>query len=251
MGCHRAAVRLFHIGGTTMNRYISSAALLLLFVALAPMEGRSAAVDVSDVTIDAFTRVTSQQSPEQTDFDVKTVPRFSLVEAHALNRASGIPFPNVPNRVGQAFASSAVDASGVFGVGVNGFFFPNSLPPNALLASGTFSQIITNNSTAAAPLTVPVVVDFFIPTPTIQFFGVGNFFPPGADPARDATAEVSVRMLTKLTHLGGSIVEDIALDYGMTTFREPVSGVLIALPHRDAGGSLSRFDEPDGSLAFN
>jgi hypothetical protein len=60
---------------------------------------------------------------------------------------------------------------------VNGFFFQNSLPPNSLQATGVVSQTITNNSAS----TVGMTVDFLIPAPTTQFFGVGDSFPPGVD----------------------------------------------------------------------
>jgi hypothetical protein len=144
------------------------------------------------------------------------------------------------------FASAAADASGFFGVGVSGFFFEKSLPPNALSASGTTTQSITNNSA----FTFPVALDFLIPAPTIQFFGVGNSFPAGADPARDATATAILALRTKLTQPNGRTVEAIPLDYGLRVLREPVSGVLFPFPTRNGAGSLSRFDEPDGSFGF-
>lgn len=227
-----------------MNTRMSSA-VLLLTVALAPVTASADIIDVSDVKITAFASFSTQLQPEKTAFDVKNAARGSLTRAEVLVPADGIPFPNLPTSQSGAFASSAGDANGSFGVGVNGFFFRNSLPPNFLHASGTNTQNITNNS----PVAVGMDVDFFIPAPTIQFFGVGNSFPAGADPARDATAAVSMRMLTKLTHLDGSTDETVHLDYGMITFREPVSGVLFAIPLSDAG-SITRFDEPDGSFGF-
>ncbi len=227
-----------------MNNRMSSA-FLLLIIALAPISASADIIDVSDAEITAFASYRTQLLPEKTDFDSKSIPLGSLTRAEALVLAEGIPFPNIPTSQTQAFASSASDANGFFGVGVNGFFFSNSLPPNELLASGTFLQTITNNSSVA----VGMSVGFVIPAPTIQFFGVGNSFPAGVDPARDATAAVSMRMLTTLTRPDGSTVETIHLDYGMQTFREPVSGSLLVIPSRDATG-ITRFEEPDGSFGF-
>jgi hypothetical protein len=146
--------------------------------------------------------------------------------------------------VGSAFASSAGTSVGLFGVGVNGFFFTNSLPPDALLASVTFSQTITNNATTS----VSVFADVIIPAPTIQLFGVGDFFPAGVDPRRDVRASVNASFLTKITHPNGTVVDGQPLDYGISLFREPISGALFAV---DADGALlPRFEEPDGSFGF-
>jgi hypothetical protein len=114
----------------------------------------------------------------------RSAPIGTANQVEALVIARGVPFPNLPNNVGQEFASSAGDNTGLFGVGVNGFFFTNSLPPDALLASGEYSQTITNNSTVS----VSIFADVTIPAPTIQFFGVGDFFPIGVDPRRDVAA---------------------------------------------------------------
>jgi hypothetical protein len=226
-----------------MNHRISSVALLL-FMALSPIEGRTAAIDVSDVDLFAFASFKTQ-----TDSSSNIAPLGSPTRAEALVRVEGtrdIPFPNVPTSQTKPFASSAADANGFFGVGVNGFFFGGSLPPNALLASGTTTQSIKNNSA----FTFPVAVDFFIPAPTIRFFGVGNSFPPGEDPTRDAMASAVITLQTTLTHPDGSKVEAIPLDYGLRVSREPVSGVIFPFPTRDGAGSLSRFDDPDGSFGF-
>ena len=232
-----------------MNKRILSAALLLI-AALAPLSVSAQdflGIEFSDVKLTAFTSVSTQLAPIKTDSDTRSAPKGTPNNVAALVRARGIPFPNIPNSVGTAFASSAGDNNGHFGVGVNGFFFTNSLPPDALLASGTFSQTITNNSASIVSLFAGVT----IPTPTMQFFGIGDFFPVGVDPRRDVTAFVNASFLTKITHPDGSIVENTVLDYGMSIFREPISGVLFALPSRDAGGGiLSRFDEPDGSSGF-
>ena len=191
----------------------------LLITASAPLGASAALIDISDVELVASTIAITQGLPAEIDFDVKTVPQSSLVQAEALSLAVGIPFPNLPNSQNQAFASSAVDTGGIFGVGVNGFFFQNSLPPNTLETSGAFSQSITNNSTVT-------------------------------DPALDVQAGLSVKMRTTVTHPDGSVFENLALDYGLTLFRNSISGVLLPIPSRDAAGSVSAFEEPDGSFGF-
>jgi hypothetical protein len=90
-----------------------------------------------------------------------------------------------------------------------------------------------------------------VPTPTIRFFGVGNSFPPGADPDLDASAAVNIRLTSKLTHTDGTVAEAVHFEYGMHTLRAPIVGVLLADPTDDALGALSRFDEPDGSFGFH
>jgi hypothetical protein len=229
-----------------MNR-ISQAGLLLI-AGLTPVSVSVAAalIEVSDLEITALASYKTQRQPERSVFDVKLVPRGSETKAEALVLADGIPFPNLPNSPGRAFASAAGDGRGNFGVGVNGFFFTNSLPPNALESALTMSQTITNNSQSA----VGVSANFFVPPPTMQFFGIGNSFPGGVDPGRDATAVVNARIVTKLTHADGTFVEDVPLDYGMRLFREPLTGRLFAIPTIDAENEISFFEEPDGSLGF-
>jgi hypothetical protein len=226
------------------NRILCAA--LLSAASLVSPPAFAALIDVSDVELVATTVAINELVPADIDIDVQSGPFGSLAKAEALSRAPGIPFPNLPNSVGQAFASSVGGANGDFGVGVNGFFFRNSLPPNTLEASGAFTQTITNNAGVA----VGMDVDFFVPAPTIQFFGVGNSFPAGADPARDATADVGVTMKTRVTHRDGSVTETIVLEYGMTVVREPLTGVLFPFVSRDAAGLAARFDEPDGSFGF-
>ena len=230
-----------------MNHPICHAGLLFI-ATLAPAWVSAALVDFSVVEITAFASFDTQGQPQRTDFDGKVAPP-GPTKVEALVRA-GIPFPNLPNSVGSAFASSAGDANGIFGVGVNGFFLRNSLPPNALVASGTSTQTITNNSN----VTLPFVTSFFIPAPTFQFFGnIGDFFPGGVDPARDATARVSARIVTKVTRPDGSVTDDVLLDYGMTLFRDPDTGILGVIASPDAGNladELVRFEEPDGSFGF-
>ena len=238
-----------------MNKHIRSATLLLI-AALTPVSV-SAELIFSDVEYTAFTSATTQLLPEVTDFDSKTVPIFSPASVQALSQPTvfSMGFPNIPNSVGSAFASAAqltLGLSVLTGVGVNGFFFENSLPPNALVASTTFSQTLTNNSTTETRFPI---AGFFVPTPTMQFFGVGNFFPPGVDPARDAFASVEARAITKITHPNGSIVENIVFDYGMRTLRSPPpglpgSGVFMVVPLSPQSVGITRFDAPDGSFGF-
>ena len=218
----------------------------LLIALLAPVSTQAALIDISDVTITAFTSFSSQRVPKKTEFAERTAPPDqSFLTVNALIK-EGLPFPNVPNSQNSGFASSAASIGGLFGVGVNGFHFENSLPPNDYSAAGTWKQSITNNS--AFP--VGTAIDFFIPAPTIRFFGVGDFFPPGRDPDLDATAAVELRLTTKLIHPNGSFVETVQFDYGMQAFRNPNSGAMEAVPSRDAVGELTRFDEFDGSFGF-
>jgi hypothetical protein len=230
-----------------MNDHIRSIVLLLI-AALAPVSVSADLIDISEVKLTAFASFTTQLLPQVTDSDIQIVPFSDPTQAEALVLAGNfnVPFPNIPTSQTKAFASATADGRRNFGVGVNGFFFQNSLPPNALVASGTFSQTVTNNS----DFTVPISANFFIPPPTLAFFGIGEFFPPGADPARDATASVGARIVTKLTHPDGSIVEDIPLDYGMRLFRDPVIGLLFAIPTVDAEGEVRQFEFHDGSLNF-
>lgn len=231
-----------------MNHRIRRIAVLLLAAALAPQSASAGLISESEVALTAFTSFDTQGVPAVTDFD-DTIDGLGSVLA--LTRATNqtMPFPNIPTSQTTAFASSAGTTVGVFGVGVNGFFFQNALPPNELLASGTFSQTLTNTSTVPNSVT-PVVVDFFVPNPTIQFFGVGNSFPVGADPARDVLATVSIVMRTTLTHPNGSFIEDVVLDYGMGVMRPTPEGVLTAVPFPDVTGPIPTFEEPDGSFGW-
>ncbi len=186
------------------------------------------------------------ESPEKSDFDVKVAPPDQLLQAAQALVIDGLPFPNQPNSQGAGFASSAGTVGGLYGVGVNGFHFENSLPPNRYFASGTWTQTLTNNSAVTQVSTGTISV----PAPTIRLFGVGNSFPTGADPDLDAAAIVNIRLFSKLTHADGSVEETVHFDYGMHTFRDTIGGVLLANPTDDALGALSRFDEPDGSFGF-
>ena len=228
-----------------MTNRISQAALLLI-ASFAPVFVSADTIELSDVRISARATFSSQRVPETSDFDVKIAPPDQLLQAAQALVIEGLPFPNQPNSQNAGFASSAGDVGGVFGVGVNGFHFQNSLPPNRYFASGTWTQTLTNNSAVTQVSSGTISV----PAPTIRFFGVGNSFPPGANPDLDATAAVNIRLMSKLTHTDGSEEETVHFDYGMHTLRAPIVGVLLADPTDDALGALSRFDEPDGSFGF-
>jgi hypothetical protein len=231
-----------------MKNSISSISFTTLFMlaALTPSEVRADILTQSDVRLAAFAEFSSQRVPQITDSASNSAPPSQVfTNAQALVK-SGLPFPNVPNSQNSGFASSTTTVGGVFGVGVNGFFLQNSLPPNFYGASGEWSTSITNNTTSNEI----VALDFTIPNPTFQFFGnIGDFFPPGANPALDAQAVVNITLRSTLTRADGSVVDTVHLDYGMRTERDPQTGVLGVVPTPD-GGSASRFDEPDGSFGF-
>ncbi len=225
----------------------STASSFFLIAVLAPVSVHADGIVLSDVRLSARATFSSQRvTPEKSDFDIKTAPPDQLLQAAQALVIEGFPFPNQPNSQNAGFASSAATVGGVFGVGVNGFHFQTSLPPNRYFASGTWTQTLTNNSTVTQVSNAAISV----PAPTIRFFGVGNSFPVGADPDLDATAAVGIRLFTILTHADGSEVETVLFDYGMHTLRAPIVGVLLADPTDDALGALSRFDEPDGSFGF-
>jgi hypothetical protein len=221
--------------------------------ALAPVCARADLVDSSDVTLTAFANYSSSQPPRN-DASLATGSPFRgapIVEARALVNAGSesLPFPHTPTQQVEGFASAAGDNFGTFGVGVSGFFFIGSLPPNALAAGGTFAETLTNNSSTDS---IQVFTDFLIPQPTTRFFGIGNFFPPNADPARDASASVEVRMFTHITHPDGTVDDETAFDYGIRVARDVATGTLVA---REIGDFVfetpTEFDEPDGSFGFS
>jgi hypothetical protein len=246
------SVSAFFKEETTMKSHIRYA-ILLLIAALTPFPA-SAALIFSDMFFVAETRAATQLLPTVSDSDTENVPNEGAGAVNALSRALGAnaaPFPNLPNSVGSAFASATLLTLGggsiLSGVGVNGFFLRNSLPPNQLTAFALIDQTITNNSTTD---TESLLANFFIPAPTMQFFGVGNSFPAGADPARDASAFVEALLVANLTRADGSSGgQEVILNYGMRTSRGP-TGVFSAFPLSSDSVGLTRFDEPDGSFGF-
>lgn len=121
--------------GTTLMSRISQAALLVI-ASLAPVAVSAAEIDASDVRISARATFSSQRVPETSDFDVKVAPADQLLQGVQALVIEGLRFPNQPNSQNAGFASSAGVVGGLFGVGVNGFHFQNSLPPNRYFASG-------------------------------------------------------------------------------------------------------------------
>ena len=201
-----------------MTNRMSRTALFLIS-GLSPCSLPADTIDFSDVRISARATFSSQRVPETSDVDIKTAPPDQLLQAARALVIEGLPFPNQPNSQDAGFASSAGVVGGVFGVGVNGFHFENSLPPNRYFASGTWTQTITNNSAVTQVSTGTISV----PAPTIRFFGVGNSFPTGANPDLDASATVNIRLFSILTHTDGSQEETVHFDYGMQTLRAPSS----------------------------
>ena len=221
--------------------------LSLVVAVLVPVSVHADSFVLSDVGLTARATFSSQRvMPEKSSFDTRTAPPDQLLQAAQALVIDGLPFPNQPNSQNAGFASSAATVGGLFGVGVNGLHFENSLPPNRYSASGRWTQTLTNGSAVTQVSSGTISV----PAPTIRFFGVGNSFPAGANPDLDATASVDIRLTSKLTHADGSVVETVLFDYGMHTLRAPIVGVLLADPTDDALANLSRFDEPDGSFGF-
>jgi hypothetical protein len=229
-----------------MSNYVCFAVLLLV-AALAPCAA-SAALIFSDMR---FFASTAADPGGLSDDDAENVPNNVGGDVNALTRAAGDPFPNLPNSVGSAFASATILTFGggtiLSGVGTNGFFLRNALPPNLLFARATISQTITNDSTTD---TESVLANFVVPTPIMQFFGVGDFFPVGADPARDATALVTASLFTDLTRADGSDGgRDFVFNYDMVTLRDPQTGKF-GLDPQFSEPEATRFDAPDGSFGF-
>jgi hypothetical protein len=122
-----------------MTTSISQAALLLI-ASFAPVSVSADSIELSDVRITARATFSSQRVPGISDFAVKVAPPDQLLQAAQALVIQGLPFPNQPNSQNAGFASSTGVVGGVFGVGVNGLHFQNSLPANRYFASGTWSQ---------------------------------------------------------------------------------------------------------------
>jgi hypothetical protein len=232
-------------------------AILALVAALAP-GAASATLIFSDMNFQTQTTFSTEFLPEARNFDSAFVPNNGAGAANALTLAAGSPFPNLPviNNLTSAFASASFLTLGggaiATGVGANGFFLRNSLPPNRLIAGAIMFQGIANDSST---VTESVRADFFIPAPTLRFFGVGDFFPAGADPARDAFGIAQMSLTTFLLRTDGSTVTNPILRYGLRTVRDidPQNpGKFSALPVSPESVGLTRFEEEDdGSFVFS
>jgi PEP-CTERM motif len=157
--------------------------------------------------------------------------------------------------VSSAFASAGFATFGggitLSGVGANGFFLRNALPPHTLNATAIMRQSITNDSSTVSERLLAELL--IIPAPTMRFFGVGNFFPAGADPARDAFGAVNAFLHASLIRADQTLgfTGDI-LEYGMRTFRDPQTGVFSASPlGPQSVGLITEFVEPDGAIVFS
>jgi hypothetical protein len=224
----------------------------MVIALLAPFAASADDVDRSDVSLKAVSAYSNASRPEVVVSDSKTVPPSSLLEARALVHGDGVAMQ--PSSQTKAFASSGVDAGGHIGVGINGFFFGQSVPPHHLTALGHYSQTVTNTA-AAGTAPVQAFVDTFIPAPTIRLIGVGNFFPPGRDPRLDVTAQVDAQIFTAITHADGSVVLNTVLEYGMRVARKGGSGssgkLEAELFHDAHAFSLTQnIDEPNGFFEF-
>ena len=126
----------------------------------------------------------------------------------------------------------------------------NALPPHSLNATAIMFQSITNDSSTVTERLL--AESLIIPAPTMRFFGVGNFFPAGADPARDAFGSVNAFLNATLIRADQTLgfTGDI-LEYGMRTFRDPQTGVFSATPlSPESAGLITEFVEPDGAIVF-
>ena len=231
-------------------------AILALVAALAP-GAASATLIFSDMQFIADTQFTTQLLPEVRNADTEFVPDRGAGAANALTRAAGDLFPNVPvaSAVNSAFASASFATFGggttLSGVGANGFFLRNALPPHSLNATAIMFQSITNDSSTVTERLLAELL--IIPAPTMRFFGVDNFFPTGADPARDALGNVEAFLNATLIRADRTLAfTGDLLRYGMRTFRDPQTGVFSASPlGPDSVGLITEFVEPDGAIVFS
>lgn len=202
-----------------------------------------------DTLLTAFAELDAQGlSQPLTAFDEEAGPPETSFEAEVLLQPGGLisaPVPRVPNSLGTGFLSAAGDSAGNFGVGVNNFFASGSSPkPFSALASGTITRQFENATDESQVFFGDVV----IPAPVITLFGaeVRSFLP--SNPALDLTAQVLARIVTTLTRPDGSFDEFVSFEYGMRTFRDPLTGEMrVTLASSFAPASVTR----DGlTLAF-
>lgn len=227
--------------GTPSAAWRSSARLVAAAIAAAiSLPCTAVAADaVSDVRIDTFASWTGRGRPPVVDSQVRVEPAGTVFKAESIV-AGFLPVPGLPTSTGSGFGSAAAESTGVFGVGVHAFFNSARVPPEEVLARGSFAITFTNTMSVVNH----VRFSFVVPPPNIQIVGqgVGDFFPAGADPSQDVTGLVQVRITTRLHHLDGSVDEGLFLDYGMEIVRDPITGVQNALGFRDAAGKVERFD---------
>jgi hypothetical protein len=220
---------------------------LLLGVAMSlPLS--AATVDISDLELSATANFAKIPVFSETDFDSISVPFGDPIgEVEALVRAGGgfLPggaFPDIPNTVGESFASAAGDARGNFAVGVRGEFGGNSEPPNLLTAIASSVLSFTNDTGSD----IRPTIDFLIPAPTLRFFNAGRLFTPGTE-ARDPKAFALAQIITFNKHADGTSDDVIAFEYGLETFRDPLDGEFEAI----ASGASAPFPRTDfGFLDF-
>jgi hypothetical protein len=150
------------------------------------------------------------------DSDAAAGPRTSFLEVDSL--VTGLrPFEFLPNGLG-GFVSATGDSTGLFGVGVNGFFAQAARSrPNSMLASGTHTRAEFNDTDEV----VTFSLTGFIPAPVITIDSrIAGSNLGGFDPTLDVSAQVLARIVTTVTRLDGSTDEEVVLEYGMQTGRD-------------------------------
>lgn len=198
--------------------------------ALLPLSLSADFIDLSDLRLVTSASFVSQLAPQGAPVtDRKNGPPGSTVKAEVLlSVLEAAPVQGIPTNQQTGFVSSAADAQGAFGVGVNTFFTfgtSTNFSGREGRADGSTFGTITNNT----GVPIDVVTDFFIPEPTI-ILGGGNFPVPGINTARLASGFVSVVLTFDLIHADGtSEPRRMPLEYGLDVIREPLAGVMLPL----------------------
>lgn len=220
----------------------------VILAALLPFSLSADLIDISDLRLRTDAQFQSQlvPFPGTSVIDRQTGRAGSSVKSEVLLPvAEALPVPGIPTSQRSGFVSSAADANGVFGVGVNTFFpFGTSVNFSGRegRADGSTGGNITNN------LTVPidVVTDFFIPEPTV-ILGGGNFPVPGINSLRLANGFVSVVLTFDLVHPDGTQESrKMPLEYRLDVIREATRGVMIPLRTSTEPAQIETFDSPGG-----
>ena len=200
--------------------YNLSIAIRTIVLAAMPAATFAATVSAPETVLTTFAQYTGDGP--LTDGDSNAGASNTLFQSESLVSGFALPIggfffmEDLPNSLGTGFASAAGDSSGNFGVGTHGLFQQGPLPPHSMLASGTLTQELFNDTAEV----VTFGAEFLIPAPVILFAGqVGNFFPAGADPAKDIVAEVLARIVTRVTRADGSTDEQVVFEYGMKSGR--------------------------------